>query len=285
MVKLTDEQVAQFERDGVLIVDELIDQDSVDRALARYGPLFRGEFETGILPDEVNWQDGRDSEDLSRQICNGWKADRTIAGIVFRADIARAICRLAGWPGVRLMIDNVIWKPPGARPLGFHQDNAYLAWLRPSELLTCWIALDETTAEGGTMEVVRGSHKWAHSVPEGEFHGPTEYRKYMEIAAAKEGVEPDIVPIVAPRGGGSFHHGWVWHGSGFNRSGNPRRSLIVHAMSSAAEYVPEMLGQGTGPVYGRYKKFGSDEIDESYFPILWTRDGRRTKGIDDYANP
>jgi ectoine hydroxylase-related dioxygenase (phytanoyl-CoA dioxygenase family) len=109
---------------------------------------------------------------------------------VLREDIARAIGALSGWPGVRIMSDNVLWKPPGARPLGFHQDNAYLAWFRPQELMSCWIALDDTTAEGGTMELVRGSHRWAHAPLEGEFHGPSDYRKYMERAAAGEGLSP-----------------------------------------------------------------------------------------------
>ena len=28
------------------------------------------------------------------------------------------------------------------------------------DLLTCWIALDDTCTDGGTIELVRGSHKW-----------------------------------------------------------------------------------------------------------------------------
>ena len=48
-------------------------------------------------------------------------------------------------------------------------------------------------------------------MPEGEFHGPEKYRKYMEIAAKREGVEPEIVYIEVPKAGGSFHHGWTWH--------------------------------------------------------------------------
>ena len=47
-----------------------------------------------------------------------------------------------------------------ARPLGYHQDSAYHPWLAPQAMLSCWIALDDTTAEGGTMELVRGSHQW-----------------------------------------------------------------------------------------------------------------------------
>jgi hypothetical protein len=35
-------------------------------------------------------------------------------------------------------------------------------------------------------------------------------------------------------------------------------------------------------IYSRYKKVGSTDMDESYFPILWTSDGRRTSWLDDY---
>lgn len=285
MVALEPELIERFEADGFVTVDRLIDPDTAGRLAASFERLFRGTFETGVQPDEVNWQEGRDPQDLTRQICNGWKADRTIAATVLRADIAEFIGRLTGWPGVRLMSDNVLWKPPGARPLGFHQDNAYLAWLRPGEIVSCWIALDATTAEGGTMELVRGSHRWAQAPLEGEFHGPSDYRKYMERAAARQGVTPEVVPVVVPCGGGSFHHGWTWHGSGFNDSASHRRALVIHAMSSGAVFVPEQLGQGNGSIYSRYKKFGSTEMDENYFPVLWSSAGRRTPGLDAYLDP
>ncbi len=282
MIELTKEQIAQFNKDGFLIVDKLIDDDTVQRVADRYEPMFRGEFATGILPDEVNWQEGRDPPELTRQICNGWKGDKVIARVVLREDIGRACATLAGWTGARVMQDNVIWKPPGARPLGFHQDNSYLEWLSPRELLSCWIALDDTTAGGGTLEVVKGSHRWGRFPPASEFHGPEYYRQEMEAAAAKLGKIPEIVPVVVPRGGGSFHHGWTWHGSGFNNSKNPRRSLVVHSVSSETEYVPERLGQGIGKIYGRYKRVGDNQMDENNFPITWTKDGRRTTQLQVY---
>jgi len=282
MIELTPKQIARFEEDGFLIVEKLVEPEIIEPLVERFDRLFRGTFETGVLPDEVNWQEGRDAADLTRQICNGWKADRLIAAAVLREDMGRAIARLAGWPGARLMSDNVLWKPPGARPLGFHQDNAYLAWFEPGELLSCWIALDDTTAEGGTLELVRGSHRWTPAPLEGEFHAPADYRKYMERAAAREGVRPEVVPVVVPRGGGSFHHGRTWHGSGINGSANHRRALVVHGMPSNATFATNRLGEGNGPVYGRYRKLGSNDMDEGHFPILWSEDGRRTAAIDAY---
>ena len=275
-------QVNQFNDDGFLIIDQLVDDATVMALRASFDRLFRGEFETGVTPDEVNWQQGSGDPSLTRQICNGWKADREIAKVILREDIGKAIAELGDWPGTRVMIDNVLWKPPGTRPLGYHQDSAYLDWYRPSDLLSCWIALDDTTAEGGTVEFASGSHKWTHSTAAGEFHGPEQYRKHMEIAASRQGVEPEIAYVEVAKGGGSFHHGWTWHGSGHNRATVPRRALVLHAMRSDTEYVPRQLQQGTGYIYGRYKRLADNIIDENFFPVVWREDGYCTPGIADF---
>lgn len=283
MIELSAEQIATFRRDGFLIVDRLIAPEEADRVAARYEPMFRGEFETGIEPDEWNWREGRDSTDRPRQICNGWKGDFTIASVALRADVGRACARLAGWPGARIQVDNVLWKPPGAKSIGFHQDCSYLQWLTPQEMLSCWIALDDTTAEGGTMELVRGSHTWGAFPMAKQFHAPEDYREGLREAAAAIGKTPEIVSVVVPKGGGSFHHGWTWHGSGPNRGTRPRRSLVSHCLSSEARFNLDKIGQGTGRWYGKYRHFGSDVMDGDYFPILWTEDGRRSPWIDDYV--
>lgn len=281
-LEISQEESLGFAGDGFLTIARIIDDATVASLRAAFERLFHGEFETGVCPDEVNWQAGTGDPTLTRQICNGWRADRAVARVVLREDFSRAIAALAGWPGVRILQDNVLWKPPGARPLGFHQDSAYLSWIEPSLLMSLWIALDDTSADGGTLEMVAGSHKWAQRQPEGEFHGPAEYRKYMELAAQAEGIAPEITPIIAGKGGGSIHHGWTWHGSGNNASDRPRRALVLHAMSSEAEFAPARLGEGTGPIYSRYKQLSGNAMDENYFPILWTRDNRRTPGLDDY---
>jgi len=276
---------ARYNNEGFLIVDKLIDAEDVPVLHQAFEDLFHGRFETGVRPDEVNWQyDGGDPS-LSRQICNGWKANREIARVVLDQTLGQTIAEIARWPGVRIMIDNVIWKPPATKSLGFHQDSAYLDWITPSDLLTCWIALDDTNADGGTIEFVRASHKWVLSEPEGEFHAPEDYRAPMQKAAAREGVEPEIVYVEVNAGGGSFHHGWTWHGSGANQGPNPRRSLVLHAMRSDVEYQPPNFDQGIGPIYSRYKRLGDNRLDENYFPILWREDGYRTPEIETYLNP
>jgi phytanoyl-CoA hydroxylase len=280
-LEITSEQIARFREDGFVSVDRLLDEQGVEAARNAFDSLFRGEFERGVLPDEVNWKEGKSDPSFTRQICNAWKANAAIARIVLRKDIGQAIATLADWQGARILQDNAISKPPGARPLGYHQDSAYHPWLAPQAMVSCWIALDDTTAAGGTMELVRGSHKWNLGAPDGEFHGPSDYQAAMRRAAVKESKTPEIVPIIVPAGGGSFHHGRTWHGSGFNASSRPRRSLVVHAIPASAKFVREKIAIGNGPVYGRYMKLWDDSLDENYFPILWTVTGGRTERLDE----
>jgi len=282
MIELDDNARQSFNDDGFVLAEQLVDCDRIDRLRQAFDDLFDGTFETGVRPDEVNWQQADGDPTRTRQICNGWKANRDIASVVLDESLGKAIADLAGWKGARIMSDNILWKPPQTRSLGFHQDSAYLSWFTPSDLLTCWIALDDTSADGGTLEFVRGSHRWPLREPEGEFHAPADYRQPMLKAAALEGVEADIAYVEVGAGGGSFHHGWIWHGSGANNSPNPRRALVLHAMRSEVEYMPANFARGTGPIYTRYKRLGDNRLDENYFPILWREDGYRTPQIETF---
>jgi ectoine hydroxylase-related dioxygenase (phytanoyl-CoA dioxygenase family) len=277
--RLTDEQVARFDADGFLILPKLIERAEAAAVAARFEPLFNGKFETGLYPDEWNWQEDRDRPDRTRQICNGWKSDRTIAALVLRREIGRLCAQLGRWPGARVVQDNVIWKPPGAKSLGYHQDNSYADWIDPPAMLTCWIALDDTSSAGGTIEYVKGSHKWGRFPPAKQFHAPEDYRKEMVAAAHSIGQEPEIAFVEVPAGGCAFHHGWCWHGSGANSADRPRRAAVTHCMSSSAQFHPTHISY----IYNRYKRAGDTAMDESFFPILWREDGYRSPWVDEYV--
>lgn len=280
MIELSEGDIAAFGRDGFVIIEGVLDADEITAARERFEPLFSGEFETGLQPDEWNWREGRDSNQLTRQICNGWKADRTVAAIVLRQDIGKTCATLRGWPGARINQDNVIWKPPQAKALGFHQDDSYQGWIEPNEMMTCWITLDDTRADQGTIEYVRSSHLWPLSPPIAQFHAPDDPLADMNTAATHAGAEPDVVAIEVPAGSAVLHHGRTWHGSRANTGTGPRRSLVAHCASSETQHHPDNVS----PIYGRYKKAGSLEMDESFFPILWRQDGYRTAWIDDYVS-
>ena len=73
---VSDEQVESFRRDGFLIIEEgFLSPGAIEILRERFAALFEGEYATGVAPDEVNWKKGRDPEDRTRQICNGWRSD------------------------------------------------------------------------------------------------------------------------------------------------------------------------------------------------------------------
>ena len=109
---------------------------------------------------------GRDPEDRTRQLCNAWKADNVVAAQVLSERTGGSPRSSPGYRGVRILQDNVLWKPPGTKAIGFHQDSSYADYLVPPEMITCWISLHETQADAGPLEFVRGSHAWPKSPPD-----------------------------------------------------------------------------------------------------------------------
>jgi len=282
ILDISDGDVAAFVHDGFLIRERILDSSDLPRICDAMERSFLGRHETGLLPDEVNWKPGGDPH-VTRQICNVWKADRVLAAVVLGAEIGHAVAKLNRWPGARLAQDNLLWKPPLADgvaggSLGMHQDSAYSAWAAPRLMCTVWIALDDVTAAGGTLEFARGSHLWGQGGPIGQFHNPADYKSDFRRAAEAAGVaEPEMVPVEVPAGGGSIHHGWVWHGSGPNTTPGPRRAVVSHCLSSEARFTSEV-----GYVYSRYKRLGTDAMDEAFFPVLWTEAGGRSAFVDPY---
>ena len=87
--------------------------------------------------------------------------------------------------------------------------------------------------------------------------------------------ELNITYVEVPPGGASFHHGYTWHGSGINKTSLNRRAIVSHCIPSDAKFHSTNIG-GTGKIYKRYKKLNTNEMDESFFPIIWNREGYQT---------
>jgi 2-oxoglutarate-dependent dioxygenase len=276
------ERDEEFRRDGFVIAEAgFLEPAAVEALRARFEPLFAGSYETGIRPDEVNWVAGRDPEDRTRQLCNAWKADPVIAAQVTSERLGRLAAQLMGWQGARLLQDNVLWKPPGAKSLGMHQDASYAGYLVPPEMLTVWMALDDTRAEGGTIEYVRGSHRWPRVPPaRSEFHAPEDWLAPLD-AAAPPGEPVERVPVVVRAGGAAIHHGLTFHGSGPNAAETDRRALVAHFISAHARFHPVEVDV----VYSRYRRRGDLSLDESFFPVVWERSGGRTRWLDEPGQP
>jgi ectoine hydroxylase-related dioxygenase (phytanoyl-CoA dioxygenase family) len=277
----TPEQVAVYARDGFVVVPEFLAPEEVERVLGRFARVFAHEWETGIAPDEVNYTPGLTPPERTRQLCNVWKSDRTIASVTLSPRSAAFAAGLTGATGLRINQDNLIWKPASGRPLLAHQDGSYLDYLDPPNMVTCWIALDDTSAEAGTIYYARGSHRWPHATSGGQFHAPDDWLAWLERSRPAS-AQLDLVPVEVPCGGAAFHDAWTFHGSPANsRRDTERRSIISHFIDAGTHWNPAH----PHPVYSRYRRPGETELDEAFFPVVWRNDGTRTGFLDDYLEP
>ena len=236
-------------------------------------PLFDGEYETGIRPDEVNWVPGRDPEDRTRQLCNAWKSDSVVAAQVLSERTGSLAAQLAGYRGVRILQDNVLWKPPGTKAIGFHQDSSYADYLVPPGDDH---VLDLAPRDAGRRRADR-VRAWLARVAEVAARAVTVPRARRlargATAAAPDGAELDLVPVVVKPGGGSFHHGLTWHGSAPNTRGTVARMALV------SHFVPvetRFHETNVDVTYSRYRRHGDLSMDESFFPVVWEESGYRT---------
>lgn len=281
LANLQPADIERFRQDGFLVVEGVLSPQRIDSLRESFPKLFAGKFDTGIYPDEWYWREGMSLPDVTRHMANAWKADLNVAKLALSADIGRAAAALTGWSGVRLGQDTIWWKAPRTKAVALHQDTSFLDFLDPPLTITCWVTLDDTHRDAGTIEYVPGSHRWPLTpIPEG-FHAPDDHRALMKNAARTAGVsDPKPFFIEVPAGSCVFHAGEIWHGSAPNTDADRmRRSIGIHMTTADAQFSDRHGGY----IYRRYQRTDDPSLDESYFPILWTSDGHRTHWIENYC--
>ncbi|MDQ8731027.1 phytanoyl-CoA dioxygenase family protein [Bradyrhizobium sp. LHD-71] len=282
LTRLSEADIERFRRDGYLIVERFLSDDRIAALRESFPNLFAGKFDTGVYPDEWYWREGMSLPDVTRHMANAWKADLTVAKLALSADVGRAAARLTGWRGVRLGQDTIWWKAPKTRSIAYHQDSSFMDFLDPALTVTCWVTLDDTHRDAGTLEYVAGSHLWPLTPLPETFHGQDDYRAQMKAAAVSAGVAlPEPVLIEVPAGSCVFHAGEIWHGSGPNTTGDRmRRSIGIHMVPADARFSDRPGGY----IYRRYQRTDDPSLDESFFPLLWSDDATRTAWLDGYCD-
>eukprot|EP01137_Pigoraptor_chileana_P014469 Opistho-2@5018 len=272
------EQVEKFNNEGFLEVPNVITTELCSAINARIDRCFKGNFDTGNYPDEWYWREEMSKPDVTRHGANFWKSDRLVASVVLSAGVSKFAAGLMSFSGTRIGNDSIWVKPPNSTATGvaFHRDTFYV----PYKMITCWLTLTDVSEANGTLQYVPGSHKWreAKAIPRDAFHAPGTYLAAAFDAAAKAGVSKDDIKLHSVNlkaGSIVFHHGDMWHGSLANSTTDKfRRSLGIHLIPDDAKF-----GESDGYIYGRYKKHGSNEMDEAFFPITWRSDGYRSPFI------
>jgi phytanoyl-CoA hydroxylase len=112
----------------------------------------------------------------------------------------------------------------GGTVLPWHQDGGVLWGLSRDPELQVWVALDDAPREAGCVEVIPGTHRGGLATPLGGM--------IPAAVTGSAGADARAVPVPAHAGDVLLIHNHVWHRSGLNRTGRPRRAVTICYMSA-----------------------------------------------------
>jgi len=228
---ISDEMVHAYRRDGVIVVPEVLDKNTLEKVRSVLAELVAGAAGVTEHTDIYDLEPGHAPENPRvRRIKAPHKVHPIFDEIVRSADVIDILTRLIG-PGLRLHGSKLNMKSAQyGSPVEWHQDWAFYPHTN-DDILAIGVLLDDCDLENGPMLVIPGSHTgnevWNHHGEDGCFAGL---------------IDPDLiqdeirraVPCTGKAGSMSFHHVRALHGSATNTSNRPRNLLLYEVAASDA---------------------------------------------------
>lgn len=280
-----DERAEQFRRDGFLILDRLIDAETVEAARRSLDRVLAGQYRGDRRPPAI--QSSRhpifgDSR-TTHWVVHGRLLDADLWSLVTRAELGRVAAGLLETDAVSVIEDQLLDKPPGGAPLATHQDYRYWQFSTSPRMLTCWIALDDMSPENGTVQVVPGSHRWGHQVVERniaeDFRASVDgAASYLRVAEALRPPDAELrfTPVIVPAGGGVLFHSLTIHSSGSNNTDRRRRAVSIHyAAAECRIMLDKTYDQAFPYCFARLK--AGDRLVNKYLPEVYSADPPSTR--------
>lgn len=225
MSPLTEEQVAEFSREGFLKLDspqisaaeihwcrEILMSLIARNVGRKEGRLF-----------DISAREGVD-EGVTRQLFRPSLYAAELSSWSYR-QIGLAIARQLLGREATLASDNAVLKPSrtgGVTP--WHQDEAYNNPQSYQQQITIWIALFDTTPANGAMAFIPGSHKLG--ILRHRLNGGSREANSIECCGNFDQTAAKLCPIRA--GGITIHQGCTIHGASRNLSEGPRLGYILN---------------------------------------------------------
>lgn len=196
-MKVTEQQIKEFETDGVICLRNVLNQQEIDGLAASvedqidaYGRSISGyDFES--IAEQV-WKEVDDvdvksanrfditatkdrvlSDRLARPLreekvdglegmffydAAGWKKYKAVRQVAFDSNLPELTASLLRSYRINFWEDTTFVKRPGTRQkTAFHQDKAYFQ-ISGDQCVIVWIPLDPCSKENGTLQYIRGSH-------------------------------------------------------------------------------------------------------------------------------
>ena len=226
---------AAFDRDGFLVLRELLDPSTVTALRAELDEL-ESEMEQLLATQ----RDGR------IYIAEAGAITFTVHAVL-RSGAARALAKhpalvglchdLVG-PDVNLYWDQAVYKKPDKpRRFPWHQDTGY-TFVEPQQYLTCWIALTDTSTANGCPWVLPQAHRAGTLLH--HWVDPIGWECLAEDP-------PDAVPTELPAGGAVVFSSLTPHLTGPNVTNSVRKAYIVQYAPAGIRRIEGDWLHGTPP--------------------------------------
>lgn len=154
--ELSEDQLASYERDGFLILRDLLDQPMTEEIQAWSKAVHDAPYEPGKwMPYEEQREDG------TRVLCRTENFADFHSGFntLFRGKRMLSILEKINQEPMVLFKEKINYKHPGAGGFDAHTDAPAYQHAGTLKHLTINMAVDEANQENGCLEVVPGSHK------------------------------------------------------------------------------------------------------------------------------
>lgn len=231
---LSQDQIAQYERDGHLVVEDVVSAEELDALRLRTEQIASGEID--YPRDRLEYEPGARGDERSlerlRKINEGASLDPILGSHTRHERILDIVESVLG-PDVKYFGDQFFIKPPGGIEKTYHQDSPYFT-IEPMALVTAWTALDDVTLDNGCLYVVPGSH----------LEGPLDHNDPWMVGDRQDMKIPDNAidltrerPVTMKAGDVSLHHSLILHRSGPNNTSQFRRAYAVHYMSAKSRWT------------------------------------------------
>ncbi|MBI4557693.1 MAG: phytanoyl-CoA dioxygenase family protein [Candidatus Hydrogenedentes bacterium] len=197
----------QFERDGYVVFSNVLDADLIQEArdhvawlLQKHPDLRPEHLHHTLMTEDAFWV---------RLVSDDRLLDRVEAFV---------------GSNIALFASHYISKPPhDGMAVLWHQDGSY--WpLEPMEVVTFWLAVDDSTPENGCMRVIPGTQHLNLQELKQRRDRPNVLNSGMDDALVDESRAADVI---LRAGDVSVHHPNVIHGSNPNTSAKWRRGLTI----------------------------------------------------------
>lgn len=228
--EVTDSEVEFYNNEGYLCLPGFIDAGAVERLQEEVLEVL--EICAGVDRSQLTHASG--TADKLRQ-CTQYRRGSLLDTLINGEETLAVASRLIGGPAMRYLPFTAVKSGGGGGQFHFHQDNNYTLHEPATGSINIWVALVDMTPDNGCLQVVPRSHLEGQLMSRDSDDG--DGHQQIDVDAMK------CLPIRMRAGDAVAFSRWTVHGSGPNRTDQPRLAYGLQYHREDVKWLDRETGQ------------------------------------------